>query len=113
MNKTDKMDIFTGIKTAFAIRLYLKTLKDYFDPIIRKTRKRIKNEYFEYDMESDGDLLFWRDILNKEFNNPTDKKIEKSSKSIRIGDMVELNNSNICRWIPFFPGKIYSIEEKR
>lgn len=107
------MEIFTGIETAFAIRSYLKTLKDYFNPLIRKTRKRIKNEYFEYNMDLDGDLLFWRDVLNEEFQNPTDKKIENFSRSIRMGDVVELNNSNISRWVPFFPGKICSIEGRK
>lgn len=106
------MEIFTGIGTAFAIRSYFKTLKDYFDPLITKTGKRIKNKYFEYNLNSDGDLLFWRDVLKEEFYNPTDKKIENFSKPLHIGDMVELNNSNISRWVPFFPGKKCSIEGK-
>ena len=67
------MEILTGIGTAFAIRSYLQTLKDYFSPIIRKTRKQIKGEYFEYDMENDGDLLFWRDVLKDEFYDPSKK----------------------------------------
>jgi hypothetical protein len=70
------LEIYTGISTAFALRSYWLALKDYFSPIIRETKKRIKGEYFEYDMESDGDLLFWRGVLKKEFYNPTDKKIE-------------------------------------
>ena len=106
------MEIISGIGTAFAIRSYYKTLMDYFDPSIKKTRKRIKNDYFEYNMDLDGDLLFWRDFLKNDFYNPVDKSIEDFSKPLRIGDMVELQNSNISRWVPFFPGKRCSIEGK-
>ncbi len=107
------MSIFTGISTALAIRSWLKSLKDYFDPTIRKIRKKRRGEYFEYDIGSDGDLLFWRDTLTKEFHNPFRKRIEDYSKAIKIGDMVELANANISRWIPLFPGKICSVEGKR
>lgn len=107
------MEILSGIGTAFAIRSYLKTLKDYFDPAISKIKKRLNNEYFEYNMDLDGDLLFWRDLLKDDFHNPVDKKIDDFSKPLRIGDMVELKNSNISRWVPFFPGKSCSVEGKK
>jgi abortive infection bacteriophage resistance protein len=67
------MFTFEQLGTAFAIRSYFKTLKDYFDPIIQKTKKRIQKEYFIYDMESEGDLSFWRDVLKNDFYNPTTK----------------------------------------
>jgi len=107
------MDFLAGIGAAFAIRSYLQTLKDYFSPVIRKTRKRLKGEFFEYDMADNGDLRFWRDLLKDEFSNPFDKKIEPGSKFLHVGDIVELENSNISRWVPVFPGKKYSVEGKR
>lgn len=107
------MDFLAGIGTAFAIRSYLQTLKDYFSPVIQKTRKRLKGEFFEYDMTDNGDLRFWRDLLKDEFHDPFDKKIEAASKFLRVGDIVELNNSNISRWVPVFPGKKYSVEGEK
>ena len=111
------MDIIAGfgtgfacLGTAFALRSYFKTLKDYLDPTIIKTKRRIQNRYFEYDMNQDGDLLLWKDLLKNEFHNPTKKLLEESFRPIRIGDMVELDNANITRWVPFFPGKKYSKE---
>jgi len=38
--------------------------------------------------------------------------LEEPTRSLRVGDMVELNNANITRWVPFFPGKKYSKEGK-
>jgi hypothetical protein len=101
-----------GIGTAYAIRTYFKTLKDYLDPTLTCIKRRIQNRYFEYDMDLDDDILLWRDLLKEDFYNPTNKLFEEPYRPLRIGDMVELNNTNITRWIPFFPGKKYSTEGK-
>jgi hypothetical protein len=105
-----KMEFLTGIQTAFGIKSYLTTLKDYLDPSITKVRKRIRGDYYAYDITDSGTVLFWRDALGSEFLNPTDKEIEKPQKLIQPGDIVELKDSNISRWIPLFPGKRYSKE---
>jgi hypothetical protein len=101
---------FAGIGTAYAIRNYFKTLKDYLDPTLIRTKRRIQNRYFEYDMDQNGDILLWRDLLKTKFNNPTGKILEEPAQLLRVGDMVELNNANITRWVPLFPGKKYSNE---
>ncbi|MFB3764767.1 MAG: hypothetical protein ACE14P_05900 [Methanotrichaceae archaeon] len=101
---------FAGIGTAYALRTYLKTLKDYLDPTLVRTKRRFQNRYFEYDMDQEGDILLWRDLLKIEFYNPTDKLLKEPVQPVRVGDMVELNNANITRWVPFFPGKKYSKE---
>ena len=101
---------FAGIGTAYALKTYLETMKDYLDPVLLRAKRRIQNRYFEYDMDQNGDILLWRDLLKNNFYNPTDKLLEESAQLLRVGDMVELNNANITRWVPFFPGKKYSKE---
>ena len=101
---------FTGIGTAYALRTYFKTLKDYLAPTLTRIKRRIQNRYFEYNMDKDGDILLWRDLLKKEFYNPSNKPLEEPAGPVRVGDMIELNNANITRWVPFFPGKKYSKE---
>ncbi len=80
------------------------------EPTLIRTKRRIQNRYFEYDMDQDGDILLWRDLLKKKFSNPTSKILVEPDRPLRVGDMVELNNANITRWVPLFPGKKYSNE---
>jgi len=103
---------FAGIGTAYALRTYFETLKDYLNPTLMRTKRRIQNRYFEYDMDQDGDILLWRDLLKKEFYNHIDKLLEEPPRPVRVGDMVELNNANITRWVLFFPGKNIVRKEK-
>lgn len=103
---------FAGIGTAYALRTYIKTLKDYLDPTLICIKRRIQDRYYEYNMELDGDILLWKDVLKKDFYNPTKRRLDDPYQPLRLGDMVELNNANLTRWIPLFPGKKYSIEGK-
>jgi len=54
---TDIGSAFAGIGTAYALRNYFKTMKDYLDPTLLRVRRRIQNRYFEYDIDQSGDIL--------------------------------------------------------
>mgnify|MGYP001765884540 CR=1 FL=1 len=101
---------FECIGTAYALKTYYKSLKDFLDPTFIRIKRRIQNAYFDYNMDEDGDILLWQDLLKKRFYIPTNRHPEKCSRSVRVGDMIELNNTNITRWVPLFPGKKYSME---
>jgi hypothetical protein len=100
---------FEGISTAYALRNYFRTMKDYLDPTLLRTKRRIQKRYFEYDIAQDGDMLLWRDLLKDDFNY-IDNCSQESAHSLQVGDIVELNNANITRWTPLFPGMKYSRE---
>jgi len=102
-----------SIELANAIKSYYGTFRDYFSPLIRKARKRLKDEYFVYDMASDGSLRFWRDILGDKFYNFSKTPIEDEFRIPRMGDIIELNECSVSGWLPFFPGKICSQDAER
>ena len=102
-----------AIGTVMSIPAYLKTLKEYLGPTIRKMRKRVDGNYYEYDLELDNGLLFWRDVLNTDFYNFSKLSLKTAKRCPKVGDIIEFHNANVSRWVPLFPGKMCSVDGKQ